>query len=143
VLVPYFLLFLCFIKVTQEIFSELDETKAKFPIFSTRDGVRSKERGGPEGSHTTGWHGSPPGRAKRWYGPLVHPLTSPFCLYILLDEKNLRTRTLFVGVLDTGVSRSTCSWAPSTDQLRPRGGTMTEASGEDPHEEVPHEENND
>jgi hypothetical protein len=28
-----FLLFLCFRKATQEIFSELDETKAKFPIF--------------------------------------------------------------------------------------------------------------
>jgi hypothetical protein len=48
-----------------------------------------------------------------------------------------------VSVLDTGVSRSTCSWAPSMAQLRPRGGTMTEASGEDPHEEAPHEENND
>jgi hypothetical protein len=46
-----------------------------------------------------------------------------------------------VGVLDTGVSRSTCSWAPSTAQLRPRGETTTEASGEDPHEEAPHEEN--
>jgi hypothetical protein len=29
--VPYFLLFLCFRKVTREIFSELDETKAKHP----------------------------------------------------------------------------------------------------------------
>jgi hypothetical protein len=29
--VPYFLLFLCFKKGTQEIFSELDETKAKHP----------------------------------------------------------------------------------------------------------------
>jgi hypothetical protein len=29
--VPYFLLFLCFRKVTQEIFSELDETKAERP----------------------------------------------------------------------------------------------------------------
>jgi hypothetical protein len=29
--VPYFLLFLCFIKVTQEIFSELDKTKAEHP----------------------------------------------------------------------------------------------------------------
>jgi hypothetical protein len=48
-----------------------------------------------------------------------------------------------VGVLDTGVSRSTCSWAPSTVQLRPRGGATTEASGEDPHEEAPHEENDD
>jgi hypothetical protein len=48
-----------------------------------------------------------------------------------------------VGVLDTGVSRSTCSWAPSMAQLRPTGGTMTEASGEDPHEEASHEENDD
>jgi hypothetical protein len=31
VLVPYFLLFLFFRKVTQEIFSELDETKAERP----------------------------------------------------------------------------------------------------------------
>jgi hypothetical protein len=31
-----FLLFLCFRKVTQEIFSELDETKAKVPIYLTR-----------------------------------------------------------------------------------------------------------
>jgi hypothetical protein len=48
-----------------------------------------------------------------------------------------------VSVLDTGVSRSTCSWAPSTAQLQPRGGATTEASGEDPHEEAPHEENDD
>jgi hypothetical protein len=48
-----------------------------------------------------------------------------------------------VGVLDTGVSRSTCSWASSTAQLRPRGETTIEAIGEGPHEEAPHEENDD
>jgi hypothetical protein len=32
--VPYFLLFLCFRKVTQEIFSELDETKARIQKFT-------------------------------------------------------------------------------------------------------------
>jgi hypothetical protein len=32
--VPCFLLFLCFRKVTQEIFLELDETKAEPPIFT-------------------------------------------------------------------------------------------------------------
>jgi hypothetical protein len=32
-----------------------------------------------------------------------------------------------VGVLDTGVSRSTCSWAPSTAQVQPRGKPTTEA----------------
>jgi hypothetical protein len=31
--VPCFLLFLCFRKATQEIFSELDETKVEPPIF--------------------------------------------------------------------------------------------------------------
>jgi hypothetical protein len=31
--IPCFLLFLCFRKVTQEIFSELDETKAEPPII--------------------------------------------------------------------------------------------------------------
>jgi hypothetical protein len=31
-----FLLFLCFRKVTQEIFSKLDETKAKVPIYLTQ-----------------------------------------------------------------------------------------------------------
>jgi hypothetical protein len=39
----YFLLFLCFRKVTHEIFSELDEMKVKVPIYLTR--IRSpKER---------------------------------------------------------------------------------------------------
>jgi hypothetical protein len=46
-----------------------------------------------------------------------------------------------VGVLDTGVSRSTCSWAPSSAHLQPRGEPTTEAIREDPHEEAPHEEN--
>jgi hypothetical protein len=48
-----------------------------------------------------------------------------------------------VGVLDTEESRSTCSWASSTAQLRPRGETIIEAVGEDPHEEAPQEENDD
>jgi hypothetical protein len=48
-----------------------------------------------------------------------------------------------VGVLDIGVSRSTCSWASAMAQLWPRGETTTEAIGEDPHEEAPHEENDD
>jgi hypothetical protein len=44
--VPCFLLFLCFRLVTQEIFSELDETKAKVPIFSdTRRSPEQRQRG--------------------------------------------------------------------------------------------------
>jgi hypothetical protein len=41
--VPYFLLFLCFRKATQEIFFELDETKAEPPIF-TKASRRPKRR---------------------------------------------------------------------------------------------------
>jgi hypothetical protein len=41
--VPYFLLFLCFRKVTQKIFLELDETKAEPPIF-TETSRRPKRR---------------------------------------------------------------------------------------------------
>jgi hypothetical protein len=36
VLVPCFLLFLCFRKATQKIFSELDETSLETPIFPDR-----------------------------------------------------------------------------------------------------------
>jgi hypothetical protein len=44
--VPYFLLFLCLRKVIQEIFSELDETKAEVPIFpDTRQSPKQRRRG--------------------------------------------------------------------------------------------------
>jgi hypothetical protein len=43
--VPYFLLFLCFRKATQEIFSELDKTKAEPPIFpDTRQSPKMRWR---------------------------------------------------------------------------------------------------
>jgi hypothetical protein len=90
--VPCFLLFLCFRKATREIFSELDETKAKVPIFFlTRDRVQSRDEGEPGASHTMGWRGLSP----RWRDHLVHLLTPPFRLYILLGEKTLRTRSIF------------------------------------------------
>jgi hypothetical protein len=43
-----FLLFLCFRKVTQEIFLELDETKSKVPIYLTR-------RRSPEERQRSSW----------------------------------------------------------------------------------------
>jgi hypothetical protein len=53
--VPYFLLFLCFRKVTQEIFSELDKTIAEPPIFteaSRRPKIR--RRGATSQAHHQG-----------------------------------------------------------------------------------------
>jgi hypothetical protein len=52
--VPCFLLFLCFRKATQEIFLELDKTKAKTPIFPGR---RTKTEGEPEGGQRAGTPG--------------------------------------------------------------------------------------
>jgi hypothetical protein len=73
VIVPCFLLFLCFRKVTQEIFSELDEIKAKVPIFpdmrrspkQRRRGARGQPHhrvGGPTPSprHQVVWTPGPP-----------------------------------------------------------------------------------
>jgi hypothetical protein len=52
VLLPCFLLFLCFRKVTQEIFSELDKTKAKVRIFpDTRRSPKQRRRGPSRQAH--------------------------------------------------------------------------------------------
>jgi hypothetical protein len=83
-----FLLFLCFRKVTHEIFSELDETKPKVPIFSdtTRSPKGRRRRARRQAHHRVA---PPSGRATRWCGPLVHPLTSPIRLYNPSDVKTL------------------------------------------------------
>jgi hypothetical protein len=84
-----FLLFLCFRKVTQEIFSELDETKPKVPILPNMRRSPKQRQGGPGGGHTTWWHGSTPGCATTWCGPPWCPLTSPLCLYKAFTAKTL------------------------------------------------------
>jgi hypothetical protein len=65
--VPCFLLFLCFRKVTQEIFSELDKTKAEVPIFPTWDGGGARgrphhamARATPKPSQAMVWAPGPP-----------------------------------------------------------------------------------
>jgi hypothetical protein len=70
--VPCFLLFLCFRKATQEIFSELDEMKLEPPIFP---GHKTKTEGEPErgqGAATPRASAPPPGRARGGVGPLVN-----------------------------------------------------------------------
>jgi hypothetical protein len=74
--VPYFLLFLYFRKVTQEIFSELDETKAKHPNISQsfQKTEEETERGqGPA---------SPPGGA-------AQPLAAPTDGAVMMVPENL------------------------------------------------------
>jgi hypothetical protein len=110
--VPCFLLFLCFRKATREIFSELDETKAEVPIFSTRDGVQSRDGGEPGASLRIGWRGQPLARPTRWWGHLAHLLTPPFHLYILIDGKTLNVRSIF--------QKTNCN--PSPSLMRDREG---------------------
>jgi hypothetical protein len=66
-------------------------------LFLTK--LREDQRwdgGGAGASNTIGWRGPAPGRATRWSGQLAHLLTLPFCLYIPLDGKNLKDRSLFL-----------------------------------------------
>jgi hypothetical protein len=71
--VPYFLLFLSFKKVIQEIFSELDETKAEHPEIyrsfqrTEEETERSQEAASPPGGTAQGLATPPYGE-----GPLVH-----------------------------------------------------------------------
>jgi hypothetical protein len=84
VLVPCFLLFLCFRKATHEIFLELDETKAEVPIFpDTRRSPKQRRMGARGQPHH---RVARPARGPRHQvvGPLAHLLTPPFHLYILL-----------------------------------------------------------
>jgi hypothetical protein len=80
VLVPYFLLFLCYRKVTQEIFSELDKTKAEPPIFteaSRRPKIRRRgARGQPhhQGARPSPWPRPPVVRPP---GPTFDAAPSP------------------------------------------------------------------
>jgi hypothetical protein len=94
--VPYFLLFLCFRKATQEILLELDETKAEPPIFpDTSQSPKMRWRGARTRPHPRAARARPWPRHQGW-GPLVHLLTPPFRLYIPFDGKNLKTRSIFL-----------------------------------------------
>jgi hypothetical protein len=81
---------LCFRKATQVIFSELDETKAKVPIFpDARWSPKLRQRGTRGRPH----HGV--ARASPWSRHQVVGLPGPapdaaLCLYIPLDGKTLR-----------------------------------------------------
>jgi hypothetical protein len=91
---PIFCYF-CVSKVTQEIFSKLDEIKAEVPNYLTWRRVQRRAGDGPGASHTLWWRGPALGRATRGCDHLVHPLTSPFRLFNPLDGKTLGARTLF------------------------------------------------
>jgi hypothetical protein len=70
--------------------------KPNLLFFPKRREVRRWDGGGPEPDHTLGWRRLPLARAIRGWDQLVHLLTPPFRLYIPLDGKNIKTRSIFL-----------------------------------------------
>jgi hypothetical protein len=124
-----FLLFLCFKKATQEIFSKLDETKAKVHICPKRHRVQSRDRGVPGGGRTAPWCGPPLGHAGGWCGPLVRPLTPPLSSYLKPSEAQTLDQSVFF-------EKEFCSSAAATDEFQ---GTEVSVPAPFRDEEVPPE----
>jgi hypothetical protein len=77
-----FLVVLYFRKVVQEIFLELDETKAEVNIFRNEDRVQKEDEEEAQGGQTMPWCGVAWARNKGWCGPPWPPPTSPLRLFI-------------------------------------------------------------
>jgi hypothetical protein len=74
----------------------IGQKKSQSSYFSWHETESKAEmEGGGRGRPHTPWHGPPHGHAGAWCGPLVHLLTLPFHLYILLNEKTQRARSIF------------------------------------------------
>jgi hypothetical protein len=85
-------LFFCCFCISEKLhrkYSQIwTEQKLKF-LFSRHETESKAETEGARGRPHHRVARATPSRARLWCGPLVHPLTSPFRLYILLDEKTL------------------------------------------------------
>jgi hypothetical protein len=68
--------------------------KPKFLFYRNETDSKAETEGARERPHPPKARATP-GRAGAWCGSLVHLLTSPFRLYILLDEKTLSARSIF------------------------------------------------
>jgi hypothetical protein len=92
---PIFCYFYVLEKLHRKYSWNWTKQKPKFLFFPTRDGVQRRDGEGPGASHTIGWRSQPLAHATRWWGHLANLLTLPLCLYILLSEENLNTRSIF------------------------------------------------
>jgi hypothetical protein len=92
-----FLLFLCFRKVTQKIFSELDETKAERPDIK-RSFQNTEQETEPSQGPASPWGGAAQPLAAPPMGEttLVHLWCCPFSYKDPLDGKNLSTPINFL-----------------------------------------------
>jgi hypothetical protein len=84
---------------------------------------RRWDGGEPGASHTIGWRSLAPDRATGWWGHLAHLLTLPFRLYIPLNGKNLKDRSLFLETYCKPPPSSSWDW----EDPRALPGTLPEA----------------
>jgi hypothetical protein len=106
-----FLLFLCFRKVTQEIFSELDETKAEVPIYPTRRrSPKERWRGARRQPHHRVAPATPWPCHQVVWAPGPPSGIAPPPIYIHFIGKTLGTRTLF--------HETYCKPPPSSTRVR-------------------------
>jgi hypothetical protein len=108
-----FLLFLCSRKVTQEIFSELDETKVEVPNYLTRRRSPKESRRWTTGQPHLVVAQATPRPRHQGCDRLVHLLTLPFRLFIPLDGKTLKAQTLFQKTYCKPPLSSTRDWEGS------------------------------
>jgi hypothetical protein len=92
---PIFCCFCVLEKLQRKYSRNWTKQKPKSLITRHEDGVQRRAGDGPEAGRTYWWRGLGLARATRGCDHLVHPLTSLFRLYILLNEKTLRPQTLF------------------------------------------------
>jgi hypothetical protein len=73
----------------------IGRNKSRSSYFSRSVTDSKAETEGSQRAATPPMARATPGRVGAWCGPLVYLLTPPFRLYIPLDRKTLRTRSIF------------------------------------------------
>jgi hypothetical protein len=89
----------CYFCVSEKLHKKYSQNwtkqKPNLLFFPKHREVWRWDRGGPGAGHTLGRRGLALAHATRGWGRLVHLLTPPFRLYIPLDGKNLKPRSIF------------------------------------------------
>jgi hypothetical protein len=107
---PVFCYFCVLEKLHRKYSRNWTKQKPNLLFFLKGHEVRRWDGGGPEAKLTLGWRGLPLARATKGWGQLAHLLTLPFRLYIPLDGKNQKDRSLFL--------ETYCKPSPSLSQDR-------------------------
>jgi hypothetical protein len=125
VLVPCFLLFLCFRKVTQDIFSELDETKAEPLIFTEASRRPKMRRRGARGQpHHRGTWPSPWPRPPMVRPPGPPPDDAPSPIKSSRQEKPKGQISFSRNILQAVAVAITRSGGSRSSSQHPAGGLL-------------------